>query len=212
MAELDDFELDFAAEFREVDRRLASRTHILKAIRLLIIDGDPISAMTLSCAALDVLEGVSRSRHLATWFDQGARDYGDGVDVARRNVRAQYNFLKHSNRDPDRQLRKLSPDMVMLLIYGAIHDYEQLYESLATEMMIMRMWALARMAALRDEPGHSSLHSKLDTLFREPATASFDDARDPATSFLRWCESEPEEVAEFLFGPPPQKRRCQYRL
>jgi hypothetical protein len=182
----------------------------VQATRSLIIDDEPISAMTLVCAALDVLAGVSRSRGLKTWLEQGVVSHGEGVNIAQRAVRLQYNFLKHSNKDPDRQLGKLSPDMVMVLIYGAIHDYEQLYGCLSTEMMLMRMWALARISALRDEPEHAMLHSTLAGLFDHPGSKSFSDARTGAVGFLIWCERNPDEVAEKLFGAPPHPRRCQH--
>lgn len=203
--------LDFEAEFRRADRCMVARSHIIQASRLLIIDGDVLSSMTLICAALDVLEGVSHSQSLKTWLDQGVLDHGRDVEVARHNVRAQYNFLKHANRDPSRQLRKLSPDMIMALIYGAVHDYEQLYGCISIDMLIARMWALARGSALRDEDEHSRLGEQLEALFKKPHEKTFDEGREVAAHLLALCKDAPLEVAQELLGPGPQERLCHYR-
>jgi hypothetical protein len=205
-----DLVADFPVQFIGVDRRLVARTHLNQAARLLVLQNDPISSMTLVCAAMDVLEDVSKARGLLTWFAQGAADHGEPVEVAKRAVRTQYNFLKHANRDPERRLRKLSPDMIITLLYGAIHDYEQLYDCLTLEMMVTRMWALARIAALRDEPEHAELHSKLTQLFGGPGNLNFEQARHRAEGMFLWCEREPEGLAVRLFGPSPQLRRCCY--
>jgi hypothetical protein len=208
----DELGIEFPFQFIEVDRRLAARTQIDQAARLLVLHNDPISSMTLVCAAMDVLAGVCKARGLRTWLAQGAVDHGEPVELAKRAMRAQYNFLKHADRDPERRLRKLSPDMIITLLYGSIHDYEQLYGCLTLEMMVTRMWALARIAALRDEPEHAELHSKLTLLFNSPASLVFEEARDRAIGMMLWCERAPEDLAERLFGPPPQPRRCKYAI
>jgi hypothetical protein len=208
----EDLGVGFLIQFVEVDRRLAARTQIDRAIRLLVVENDPISAMTLVCAALDVLDGVSKSRKIQTWLRKAAEDDREGVAAARQAFRFQYNFLKHADRDPDRTLRKLSPDMIITLLYGAIHDYEQLYGCFTLDMMVMRMWALARIAALHDEPEHAELHSKLTQLFGNPAELAFEEARDRAVGMILWCERDPEELALKLFGSGPQEKRCRYSV
>jgi hypothetical protein len=196
-------------EMQTVDRRLAARSQINRAISLMMISDDIISATVLAWAGTDILRGCLQAASLQTWSD-GMDQYGDKQQIRTifGNLKFHYNYLKHARDDLDRIIRKLSPDVATLLLYGAAFDYETLYGCLTREMMLARLWALARMPDV-DWPS-VDLGNQIQGLFGNPVGKPFSEAREGAVGVFLLAEQDKILIDSRLFGGPSVRTLCDY--
>ena len=152
----------------------AAERQLNTAIRLFFENRDHLSSYALAVASREVTDGVIKSRRIELYQRELAR-LGDPQKVrlsyweqAWDMVKPEFkknrdlinlhnkwqNFFKHSNADPDAEIKPFTSKQLALVILTAMWNYGLLTEHWTTEMNIFFAWiALAEPQWLKSAPG-----------------------------------------------------------
>jgi hypothetical protein len=127
-------------EFLRLSRREICRTEINAAVRLFLIDEDPISAHLLASAATEIMVALSGGKsgvglNDLRAFMKTANIPSDLSDEVFQSLLHPYNFLKHGSSDFS-VVNDFSIDSIVITIYSAIHSYKLLFTDLSVEMTV----------------------------------------------------------------------------
>ncbi|QSZ60586.1 hypothetical protein [Rhizobium sp. ZX09] len=127
-------------EYLRLNRQEICEREINSAIRLFLIDEDPISAHVLASAATAIMEILGRGRagvglNSVREMLKAAEVPPDLENEAFAGLQHPYNFLKHSSSDLAVG-NDFSVDYIVMTIYGAAHSYKLLFETTTTEMRV----------------------------------------------------------------------------
>jgi len=127
-------------EYLRLSRREICRTEINAAVRLFLIDEDPISAHLLASAATEIMVALSNGRPGVGLNDMRALLKTAGVpsdlsDEVFQGLLHPYNFLKHSSSDFNVE-NDFSIEYIVVTIYSAVHSYRLLFDDLSAEMTV----------------------------------------------------------------------------
>jgi hypothetical protein len=129
-----------------VSRRDVAQTEIVQAVRL-YFEGDFVSAHVLASAAAEILHGLRKHAHKATSLanlEAKLREFiPEEADEAMAFLKLPYNYLKHSDGDPDVKMH-FRPAFVEVSVYHAIHDFEAVFADRAPEMIVFQTWFAGR--------------------------------------------------------------------
>ncbi|MBU8542784.1 MULTISPECIES: hypothetical protein [Roseomonadaceae] len=127
-------------EYLRLNRREICRTEINAAIRLFLVDEDPIPAHLLASAATEIMAtlsggkpevGLNDLRRLLKIADISPELEGEIFEA----LLHPYNFLKHSSSDINIE-NSFSIEYITITIYTAVHSYRRLFGDLSDEMMV----------------------------------------------------------------------------
>jgi hypothetical protein len=128
-----------------ISRRIAARSEIETSIKLFLSHRDPISAHILAWAAVDVLRGVGISQEISTMSGHFERWMGpDMTKTYYQSAKREYNFFKHSDRDPDAQLKNFNAEETARVLIRACIDYRNVYGQMTWSMYMFSQWYLCR--------------------------------------------------------------------
>ena len=170
-----------AIEELHLTKRRVVRGELDTAIELMVCGGDPVSAMVLTWAAIDVLRGVAESRGIPTFrsiVDQRIKP--QHLKEWRDAERRAYIFSKHADKDPDGELPAYNPETCAFMLLCAVHDYLALYEQQTVAMLMYLSWFLARYPDLIVQE-YAPLSAKARILFsaaQKPFSDSLSDFKE----------------------------------
>ncbi|MEF2549651.1 hypothetical protein VQ045_21355 [Aurantimonas sp. E1-2-R+4] len=127
-------------EYLRLSRRDICETEINSAVRLFLLDEDPISAHLLASAATEIMSALSKGQSGVGLNDVRAftKEVGVAADLEEElfsSLQHPYNFLKHSSSDFSVE-NDFSVDYIVMGLYTAIHSYKILFENLSPEMRV----------------------------------------------------------------------------
>lgn len=127
-------------EYLRLSRRKICQTEIDAAVRLFLLDEDPISAHLLASAATEIMVALSNGRPGIGLNDMRAlmklsNVPSDLTDELFHSLLHPYNFLKHSSSDFSVE-NDFSIEYIMITIYSAVHSYKLLFSDLTVEMNV----------------------------------------------------------------------------
>lgn len=127
-------------EYLRLNRQAICEREINAAIRLFLIDEDPISAHVLASAATHIMEAIGKGRDDVGLNSVRAmlKDAEVPPDLEHEvfaGLLHSYNFLKHSSSDLTVE-NDFSVDYIVMTIYGAAHSYKLLFETTTAEMRV----------------------------------------------------------------------------
>jgi hypothetical protein len=127
-------------EYLRLSRREICRTEINAAVRLFLVDEDPISAHLLASAATEIMVALSDGKSGVGLNDmralmKKAAVSSDLSDEVFQSLLHPYNFLKHGSSDFSVE-NNFSIEHIVMTIYTAIHSYRVLFGDLSTEMTV----------------------------------------------------------------------------
>lgn len=137
-------------EYLRLNRQEICEREINSAVRLFLIDEDPISAHLLASAANEIMGALSKGQAGVGLNDIRAFMKEAGVNGALQeelfaSLQHPYNFLKHGSSDFSVE-NDFSVDYVVMGLYTAIHSYKILFGNLSPEMKtfygIVQVWRL----------------------------------------------------------------------
>ncbi|MCM2476760.1 hypothetical protein HGO38_25260 [Rhizobium sp. CG5] len=137
-------------EYLRLNRQEVRETEINSAVRLFLLDEDPISAHLLASAANEIMGALSKGQagvglNDVRAFMKEAGVKGDLQEELFASLQHPYNFLKHSSADFSVE-NDFSVDYVVMGLYTAIHSYKTLFGNLSPEMKtfygIAQAWRL----------------------------------------------------------------------
>jgi hypothetical protein len=141
-----------------IDRRRLVREEIETAIDLIFTQGSAIAANLLASAARDVMRGVAESNGIVLLGQMmEAAIKPEKLGEIRNLMRANYNFAKHADRDPDKILPEFKQEESLWSLFVAVSEYEILYQQSIIPMKILSHWMIARRPELIEQD--SVLHS-----------------------------------------------------
>ncbi|MGO8253585.1 hypothetical protein ACC792_21720 [Rhizobium ruizarguesonis] len=127
-------------EYLRLNRQEICEREINSAIRLFLVDEDPISAHVLASAATAIMEILGKGRPSV-----GLNSVRDMLKEAElppdlenevfTGLQHPYNFLKHSSADLAVEY-DFSVDYILMTVYGAAHSYKLLFETTTAEMRV----------------------------------------------------------------------------
>jgi hypothetical protein len=141
-----------------IDRRRLVREEIETAIDLTFTDGSYIVVNLLAWAAQDVLKGIAKSQGVQLLNDQMENFIKpEKISEWYSLLKADYNFAKHADRDPERNLPAFNPEVSLMSLFTAVTDYETVFKAITIPMGLFRSWMIARRADIiaSDSPVHS---------------------------------------------------------
>lgn len=127
-------------EYLRLNRREICEAEINSAVRLFLLDEDPISAHVLASAANEIMGALSNGKAGVGLNDMRAfvKEFGVAADLQEElfsSLQHPYNFLKHSSSDPSIE-NDFSVDYVVMGLYTAIHSYKILFGNPSPEMRV----------------------------------------------------------------------------
>lgn len=127
-------------EYLRLSRREICRTEIDAAVRLFLIDEDPISAHLLASAATEIMVALSDGKPGVGLNDmraliKAATVPSDLSDELFQSLLHPYNFLKHGSSDSSVK-NDFSVEYIVMTIYTAIHSYKLMFHDLSVEMRV----------------------------------------------------------------------------
>lgn len=127
-------------EFLRLNRQEICRREIDAAVRLFLIDEDPISAHLLASAAMEIMIALSNGKPGVGMNDLKAFMKTAGVENTLSEevfhaLTHPYNFLKHGSSDFEIE-NDFSVDFIVMTIYSAIHSFKLLFGEQSAEMMV----------------------------------------------------------------------------
>ena len=148
-------------EFLRLNRQQICCSEITAAIRLFIIDEDPIPAHLLASAATEIMvalsggkQGVGLNHVHDAMKENSVRS--DLQDELFQSLQHPYNFLKHSSSDLS-VINSFSVDYIAMTIYTAIQSYKILFGELQPEMSVFYSMVIAwRTQWWEGAPGHEA--------------------------------------------------------
>jgi hypothetical protein len=118
-------------------RQATARQNIDCAVHLLLDEAAFASANLLAWAAIDILRGVAKPM-------QGKRrDWY-------RHLKEHYNYAKHADQDPDKDL-EFNHDLVEMAVFLAALDYQTIYRVSSIPMVMIVQWVLLQRPELFDD-------------------------------------------------------------
>jgi hypothetical protein len=128
-----------------VTRRDVARNEIDTAIDLFLSHRDPISAHVLTWAAVDVLKDVAARNAINTPSQQFNQWMGnDPAKQHYKSAKKEYNFFKHSDRDPDAHLDEFDVEGTANILMRACMDYNKIYGQMIWSAYMFSQWYLCR--------------------------------------------------------------------
>lgn len=127
-------------EYLRLSRQEICRTEINAAVRLFLIDEDPISAHLLASAATEIMVALSDGKpgvglnDLRALMEKAAVS-SDLSDEVFQSLLHPYNFLKHGSSNFDVE-NDFSVEYIVITIYTAVHSYRLLFGDLSVEMTV----------------------------------------------------------------------------
>lgn len=129
----------------KLTRQLVARQEIDTAIRLLFSGGRPITVHVLAWAAVDVLKGVAEARGVRTFHGEiHKRIRPEHLGEWKQAERNAYNFFKHSDRDPEREIDDFNPELPWIPLLAAVVDYGEIYHLHTFPMVMFKSWVMWR--------------------------------------------------------------------
>lgn len=127
-------------EYVRLNRREICETEINSAVRLFLLDEDPISAHLLASAANEIMGALSQGQAGVGLNDMRALMKEASVaealqDELFNSLQHPYNFLKHSSSDFSIE-NDFSVDYIVMGLYTAIHGYKILFGNPTHEMRV----------------------------------------------------------------------------
>lgn len=127
-------------EYIRLSRQNICRTEINAAVRLFLIDEDPISAHLLASAATEIMVALSNGKPGVGWNDmrelmKKASVPPDLSEEVFQSLLHPYNFLKHSSSDFTIE-NDSSVEYIVITIYTAVQSYKLLFGDLSAEMSV----------------------------------------------------------------------------
>ena len=127
-------------EHLQLSRQEICQTEIKAAVRLFILDKDPISAHLLASAAIEIMTALSDEKSGVGLNDVRAliKSSALSTDLSKEvfeGLLHPYNFLKHGSSDSNVK-NDFSIEFIVMTIYIAIHSYKLLFAELPTEMKV----------------------------------------------------------------------------
>lgn len=127
-------------EYLRLSRREICRTEINAAVRLFLIDEDPISAHLLASAAIEIMVALSDGKPGVGLNDIRAQMKKNEVstdlsDEVFQNLLHPYNFLKHGSANFGVE-NNFSVEYIVVTVYTAVHSYWLLFGDLSAEMKV----------------------------------------------------------------------------
>ena len=145
-------------EMVSIDRRRLVREEIETAIELTFMQGSAIAANLLASAARDVMRGIAELKGVVLLGQKmEAAIKPEKLGEVRNLMRANYNFAKHADRDPQKILPAFNPEESLWNLFLAVCEYEILYQQYTIPMKILSHWMIARHPQLIESD--SALHS-----------------------------------------------------
>jgi len=119
----------------------ASKRQLVTAVDLFFLNGDPISIHTLTSAAAQIIDDISKSRGLPTLmedvFMKCVKD--DKRDYVRKKLRAPRNFFKHAENDPDGEM-EFNSDANNVHLFITCSGYGLLTGEAVPQLIIYPVW------------------------------------------------------------------------
>ena len=132
-------------EMVSIDRRRLVREEIETAIDLTFMQGSAIAANLLASAARDVMRGIAEFKGVILLGQKmEAAIKPEKLAEVRNLMRANYNFAKHADRDPQKFLPAFNPEESLLNLFLAVGEYQILYQQSTIPMIILSHWMIAR--------------------------------------------------------------------
>jgi hypothetical protein len=127
-------------EYLRLSRQEICRTEINAAVRLFLIDEDPISAHLLTSAATEIMVKLSDGSPGVGLNDlralmKTASITSDLSDEIFQSLLHPYNFLKHSSSDFDVK-NDFCIEYIVIMMYSAVHSYRLLFKDISVEMTV----------------------------------------------------------------------------
>jgi hypothetical protein len=186
-------------EFK-IERRAAIRAEIEAAIRLLVSE-EYVPAHVLSFAAKGQLRGIAKARKIET-FDDEAEQYirQEHLKNYRRLVNFAYNFMKHSDEDPDLHLDRFRPETTVIAIFSATINYGIIYGQRSLPMTIMFAWSLSRHPSFARETLQSRI-TDWKAAFGYPEGKPLNEALRALRDMVAVLDQLPQRVLDQLISP-----------
>ncbi len=127
-------------EYLRLNRREICWTEINAAVRLFLIDEDPISAHLLASAATNIMDALSDGKsgvglnHMRALMKKAAVPT-DLSDEVFQSLLHPYNFLKHGSSNFSVE-NEFCVEYIVMSIYTAVHSYQLLFGDLSAEMTV----------------------------------------------------------------------------
>ena len=126
-------------------RKDVARRQLSTAISLVLGNGDAVSANVLTWAATDILRGVAQFRKIdtfaATLEDRVKPEY---LKDWRGLLREHYNYFKHSDKDPEKEITDFTPEATTWALFGACIDYVSVFKTRTWAILVYHMWFISR--------------------------------------------------------------------
>lgn len=162
-------------EYLRLNRQEICKTEINSAVRLFLIDDDPISSHILASAANEIMGALSKGQAGVGLNDMRAflKEASVATELQEElfsSLQHPYNFLKHSSSDASVE-NDFSVDYIVMGLYTAIHGYKALFGNPSPEMRvfygIVAAWRLCEWW-----PEDPNFHEKLQAAHRMGLTSA----------------------------------------
>jgi hypothetical protein len=137
-------------EYVRLNRKQICRIEINAAVRMFLIDKDPIPAHLLASAAIEIMVALSDGNPGVGHNDLRSRIKTHNVpkelsDELFQSLQHPYNFLKHGSSDFNIE-NDFSIEQIAMTIFTSISSYKQLFSDASTEMEvffgIVKLWRI----------------------------------------------------------------------
>lgn len=156
-------------EYLRLNRQEICEAEINSAIRLFLLDDDPISAHVLASAANEIMGALSKGQTGVGLNDIRAfvKDAGVASELQEElfaSLQHPYNFLKHSSSEFSVE-NDFSLDFIVMGLYTAIHSFKILFGNPSPEMRVF--YGMVAAWRLREWwPDDPHFQEKLETAYR----------------------------------------------
>lgn len=156
-------------EYLRLSRQEICRTEINAAVRMFLVDEDPISAHLLASAATEIMVALSDGKSGVGLNDvralmKTAAVPSDLSDELFHSLLHPYNFLKHSSSNSSIK-NNFSVEYIVITIYTAIHSYKLIFDDFSAEMKvfygIVQSWRINWWEGLPDFEERQQIARKL---------------------------------------------------
>ena len=132
---------------KKVTKIDAVKRHLDVAIKLFFEDEDPIPIYSISAASHTILKDLVKHRTgkkavFDDWMDLYIKP--EKMGYALTLFASKRNFLKHANKDPDKTIEELKPELVEMELFFCCATFFQLGEKLTDRMAIYWSWLMAQ--------------------------------------------------------------------
>jgi hypothetical protein len=185
----------------KVDRRRAIREEIDTAIDLLLTEGSVVAIHVLAWAAAD------QSRELLQHLQM--ESFQQHIEIAvkteyhnefRKALKADYNFFKHADKDPERVLTGFRPEASTFALMMALKNYQRAFGTMTLPMHYFWCWWLQRNREFLSDEFRAALHLDGEEGLDFPKL-SFRDSLAPASTIYKAYKADPNSHEERLNIP-----------